>query len=423
MQLQYIRNFYNYKIGGNSLIKEFSTYSMSTIVFHSSRIMTELLVAKLVGPKLFGVWYMLNLLLTYRSVTYLGVVNGMLLKIPILRGKKEQNEACVYQNVAFFSVILSVLFTSIILSLLAYFNTGEFSAYLYPLILLFFANQYYYFIDSLFIANANFGSISKMQVLCALLFPCISIPLVYLYSLSGFMIGTSLAYLLAVLIVYLKFGLSVRLQFDIAVFKQLVKVGFPIMLVGIIYTFFITVDRWMIEMMLGTEYLGIFSMAILTFGMLTILPATMARQFYSKMAFDWGVTGSKEVLRNWCKKQAKYSFYVILATVAAVITIFPLFIRYWLPQYQESIISIVTISIGILSMPVSAGWGDIINILGRQKVLIFISVIFIIVNIIFTYTLIKMGLGINGVAIATTMAFALFNLSIRIVAQRILTYA
>lgn len=420
MQLNFFRNLYKPKIGGNLLIKEFSGYSLSTIIFHSSRILTELLVAKLVGPEIFGIWYMLNLLLTYRSVTYFGVVNGMMLNIPILLGKQKQGEAQVYQNVAFFVVILSVVLTSIVLLALAYLNLSNYAAYFFPLILLFFANQYYYFIDALFLSYANFKSISKMQILCAFLFPCISVPLVYLYELSGFIIGTSLSYLGAVLIVYWKLGISVKLQFDVPVFKKLVKIGFPIMLVGIIYTFFITVDRWMIEIMLGTEYLGIFSMAILAFGVLTILPATMARQFYSRMAFDWGRTNSKEVLKDWCRKQAKYIFYIILVTVVALLAVFPLIIRYWLPQYQDSIVPIVIISIGVLSLPISAGWGDIINILGRQKLYVIVSAVFILVNIILSYFFISIGLGISGVALATTVAFILFNITIRGVAQQIL---
>lgn len=174
--------------------------------------------------------------------------------------------------------------------------------------------------------------------------------------------------------------------------------------------------------MLGANYLGKFSMAILTFGMLTILPATMARQFYSKMAFDWGRTHSKEVLESWCRKQAKYSFCLILITVIALLSVFPLLIYYWLIQYRESIVPIAIISVGVLSMPLSAGWGDVINILGRQKVYIRISIVLIALNILLNYLFISIGLKIVGVALATSISFIFYNLAIRFMARRILTH-
>lgn len=422
MVLKAIRYINKYKVGGNSLFKEFSVYSISTIFFHSSRILTELLVARLVGPELFGVWYLLNLLLTYRSVTFLGVVNGMLLKVPMLRGSNEQHAVSLHQNVAFSAMLLSVMLTALALLALMFVGSGVHVQYLGVMILLFFSNQLYYFIDALFIANAQFNNISKMQMACAVLFPCLTVPLVYRYGLSGFIVGTSLAYLAAAALAFWKYGIQLKFQLNQKVLRHLIAIGFPIMLVGIIYSFFLTVDRWMIELMLGTEQLGVFSLAILTFGTLTILPATIARQFYPKMAFDWGNTRSSAVLEAWCRKQMRYCSYVVLATVIGVQVLFPLLIWYWLPQYQASITSVLIIALGVLSMPLAAGWGDVINILGRQRLLIWVTAMFIVANVGFTYVCIKLGWGLAGVALATAAAFILFNITVRSIAKRLLAH-
>ena len=93
-------NFFN-SLLSNSFLKEFSIFGSSTILFQFSRVAVELSVAKIVGPSIWGIWYILNLVIAYRGITNFGVDNGMNREIPILKGKGSNEEAALIQNVSF----------------------------------------------------------------------------------------------------------------------------------------------------------------------------------------------------------------------------------------------------------------------------------------------------------------------------------
>jgi len=74
----------------NSLfVREFLLFSSSTILYQGSRFLTALGAAKILGPGVYGLWNMLNLILTYGRLAHLGVINAMNRDVPLFKGKRD----------------------------------------------------------------------------------------------------------------------------------------------------------------------------------------------------------------------------------------------------------------------------------------------------------------------------------------------
>ncbi len=116
----------------------------------------------------------------------------------------------------------------------------------------------------------------------------------------------------------------------VLVFKPLVFVAFPIMLVGVPYTILTAVDRSVIAGYLGDDPLGHSSLAIWALAAVGLLPLVISRQFYPRMAHKWATGASLVTLDSLGTKQRWYALAVVLPAVAVLA---PMRVHTFLPTY------------------------------------------------------------------------------------------
>lgn len=380
--------------------------------------LVELAAAKILGPTLWGVWYFLNLTLAYRGVFHLGISNGMNREVPIYLGKGKREQAKKIENITFTTVLgSSFLACSCFFSISFFIEDKALQSAVFWLTPLFVVTQFYYLVNASLKANSLFNYVSRKQLIFSILFPIFALPLTYFFSLEGFIIGYALALLIAVTCIYRISPISYSIEYEYKKIKNLIRIGFPIMAVGIAYTFLNTADRWIIGILLGAEELGYYSMAIIVFGGMTLFPKVISRQLYPRMGYDWGKTKSKEKLEHWTWLQTKYTGYLVIPLLIGVLIVFPWIIRTWLPEYTPGILPLKIIVFGPLFMPFSAGWGNVLNIIDKQVYYLAIITIAVIVNLTINYILVLNGYGIAGVALGTALTFALYSISIMFVGK------
>ena len=394
------------------LFKEFLNFASSTVIFQISRVLVELMVAGILGPTIWGVWNLLNISILYRGAITFGIDNGMSRELPILLGKGKLLEAESLNNSAFTAIlIISMLACALFLIILRYINEGlEFSYIL--MCILFMSFQGYHFYTYTLKCYSRFDQVSAIQAVFSLLFPLITIPLSYLYSFNGFLLGYSIALIVSCYSIFFKNKINFSLNINYVQLYNLIKIGFPIMLVGISYAILNTVDRWMISLFLGVEELGYYSMSIIVFSALILLPRIISQQIYPRMAYNWGADKSIYSMKALIRKQSLYSFYLIIPISVILYVFTPLLIRMWLPEYINGIDSARFIILGAIFMPLSAGWGNFLNIINKQIYYLYIIIIAIVINIISNFILIKLGYGIEGVAWGTVVSYCFTNVMI-----------
>lgn len=402
----------------NSLLREFSIFSSSTVVFQVVRVIVELIVANTVGPTLWGYWYLLNLIIAYRGVANLGIDNGMNREVPFLKGKGDKKKEILVQNSSFtFTIISSLIVSCALLFIGIYFNKNEWASPILLLIPLFWANQFYYLFSMSLKANGLFNLLSKMQLYYAIFHLLITVPLAYKFKLNGFIVGYSISLFIALIFVYYKSPIKYRIYLKLDYSKNLIRIGFPIMAVGVAYTLFNTLDRWIIGLMLDSTQLGYYSLSIIIFGSMILLPKIISQQIYPRMAYDWGKYRSAMGLEKWAKKQTLYTSYIVYVLVPISIIFIPFLIDFLLPEYREGILSVKIIMFAALFLPFSAGWGNVLNIINKQAYYLIVIIISILINLILNYYFVINGYGIEGVALSTVLSFGLYCVLIMLIGK------
>ena len=407
----------------NSLfVREFLLFSSSTILYQGSRFLTALGAAKILGPGVYGLWNMLNLILIYGSFAHLGVINAMNRDVPLFKGKRDfqRVEEIRWASLGFMFVSTIVAGAGIAVSALFVENSVLRSS-LQVMVLLFLCTQMYSYLQVYLKSDKRFYQMSYQQCVFAAFLPVVTIPLVIVYKLPGFILGQTIAILAVSFLIIVKFiHFNLRPKLDIQESIRLIKVGFPIMAVGLLYSLLTTADRWVIASFLGVEQLGYYSLAIMVMGFLSLVPMVIAQQIYPRMAETYGRTSSYTDLKKWIIRQIVMALGVTAPLLVGVYFIFPLIVERFLPAYMPGITAMKIILIGLPFLSLTGGFGNFLNTVDKQVHYMAVQGFAVLINLGLNISFVKMGLGINGVAMGTALTYVIYSITLTLVAIRLL---
>ena len=412
----------NWKAFKTSLfVKEFMLFVTSNIVHRGSQFVVSIVAAYILGPATYGLWNMLNLILLYSSFIHLGVINAMNRDVPLFKGKGNLQKVEKIRKVCMGFMCIATLVVSAVMVVVALFIENlsiRFSLLL--MVLLFLCNQLYNYLEVYLKSDRRFKQMSYQQFMFAVIFPVIVIPLVVAYGLSGFILGQSIATLAISFFIIKAIPFNFRPKFDAQETIRLIKVGFPIMAVGLLYDLLRTIDRWVIATFLGIEELGYYSLAIMVMGSLTMIPMIIAQQIYPRMAETFGRTLSYSALKKWIFRQAIMGISVTVPLMIGVYFIFPFIVERFLPAYMPGIMAMKIILIGVLFLPLAGAFGNFLNIVDKQIYYMAVQGFAVLVNLGLNISFVKMGLGINGVALGTAITYVIYSFILLIIGIKIL---
>jgi O-antigen/teichoic acid export membrane protein len=243
-----------------------------------------------------------------------------------------------------------------------------------------------------------------------------------LYELPGFILGQSIAILAVSFFLVKIIPFDFKPKFDVQEAIRLIKVGFPMVATGLLYGFLTTVDRWVIVSFLGVEQLGYYSLAIMTIGFLTLVPMVVAQQIYPRMAETFGRTSSYTALKKWILRQAIIGVGITVPLAVGIYFIFPLVVQRFLSAYVPGIAAMEIILLGLLFLPLAWGFGNFLNTVDKQSYVMAVQGFAILVNLGFNITFVKIGLGINGVALGTALAYMIYGITLSMVGLWVIKY-
>ena len=88
---------------------------------------------------------------------------------------------------------------------------------------------------------------------------------------------------------------------------DLVSVGFPIMLAGLLFGLLTTIDRWLILIYLDRVQVGYYGIVGITVSGLLLLPGIVSQQYYPRLAFAYGAGRGGEALLALASRQSLIS--------------------------------------------------------------------------------------------------------------------
>jgi O-antigen/teichoic acid export membrane protein len=379
---------------------EFWFYSASTLLMQASKMLTALLVARLIGPSEFGWWNSLQPLLVYGAMFHFGVLNGMNRDVPYFNGKGDPERAEYIRRVSWGITMLTAAIAaglSIVASFFIQNNLLVENALRFLALLLFF-QQWYLYKSMLLISAIRFKLLSVQQFAQAILFPAFSIWMASLWGLNGFVLAQALAnFLVCVLMTWLS-HYDLRPVFDWKEARHLAGVGFPIMAAGFLYDTLRTLDRWVILIFLDVTQVGYYTLAILTLQAVTLLPSVVTAQFYPRMSKIFGETGAYKPLKPLFVQTVMIASMIILPFGLAIFLLIRPLISYFLPEYVQGVGAAMIVAIGVtVSRPLAGAAATFLNAVGKASWYMRVQAVIIVMQLVLTIALVRSA-GLNGVA-------------------------
>lgn len=391
------------------LFREFLSFGPSTVLEQGSRLGTALVAAGFLGPSVWGRWYLLNLILRYGALAHLGALNGLNRQYALEVGRGNDVEAESLRKATLGALALSIAVVAVMTGVAGAISGATASFQLIGLTLVLLAvQQLYVYTTMTFKSRIRFGSVSRLQTGLAVVTPTFTLPLTFAFAIKGFIVGQSVSYAVVALAAYRVDPSLYQARFDLARSKRLIGIGFPIMLVGVLYSLLVTVDRWVIIRLMSAEALGHYSIAVMALGTAAMLSQVVGQQYYPRMAGSWGAKGDIAQLHQLARMQEALALALTVAVVSAAELAGPPLIRRFLPEYVPGIPAFRIIMLAPIIGCFGQGYANILNVTDRQYRYLGVILVSLVVNVVGSYLLGTM-LGLEGVAWGTVASFAAFS--------------
>lgn len=404
---------------GEQIVAHVTGFSLASLVSSIGSFSNSYVGALLLGPATWGLWQAARLVLQYGANLHLGVQNGMHREIPILRGKGEIHRQSHIANATFTFTILVAALTGVAIGVgsIAIPMAHEFRLYLQCIALLTFLQYVYTFFGYLLRAHNDFSAASRVALVIAV-GSVATIALIPVFGLRGFLMGQVVRLLAATLYAWKKSDHSIHWEWDAQVIKVLLRIGFPIMLMTLAYLLFSSVDRMLIIRFLNPEQLAFYSLGNLVFAPLLVVFTAGNSVMYPRFAEHFGQTGDPRQLLRYVTVPMEILSMGLSVAVGVIYVAIPFAVTAFLPEYVRGITSARILLCGLFFWAVAGMANNLLLTINKQTVRLWILLVSVVLNLVWSYAALKLGFGIVGVAGGTSLSYFFYYILSSIIALR-----
>lgn len=371
-----------------------------------------LLIARILGPEVTGITAgAITLLLTYTMNAHIGSLNALGQRYPFLVGQgtaesRSESERMLRIVLGFIG-IASLVSGAIVFGIAVwqYFRGAKLFALglCFGAVLTIFQliKTYYFFL----IRSTNqFEYLSRFTLLFAW------VPLAYLAGARwGGVLGQwmmlAATELLMSISLYLTVGREIRWEFDLKASWGYVKLGFPIYVVGALFSFFTTIDRLAAASFLGTTMLGYYGVASMACSILGMIPGVIGQIMWPRIGEKLGSAGDKwaEIV-PYIEKPTFLMAFLLPPVIGVVVMAIPPATEILLPRYLPGVaaaqISVLTVYIlGLMGM-----YGVFLGNSLRLLPYGLITGLGVVIGMGGAYMAVRLGWGLEGIAWVKNMS-------------------
>lgn len=392
------------------LLRDSAWLYTSHYVFVAMKFAAGFLVAKFLGPGLFGLRTAFGVAVEYLPFTQLGLPEAMTREVPFHRGRGDAGAAERIQSTVFTANVLIALVTGVPLAGAAAYMAGRVEP-VYVEFLLFLAvyglvHRLRTFYTTRLMTDKRAYTLSHVRMIDGLLYGSLTAVLVYFFSLRGLFIALVLAD--ALIAVYAfhhvrwipNIGVSARLVW------RLMRVGIPIMLITLAFVLFKNVDKLIILGMLTPEDLGQFAVATILSGLVFQSIVDLARVvFFPRLVERVGARTATAEIRGLVVDATVLVAHLVPFLVGAIYIGVHVPLRHLAPDYLPAIDVAKILVLGQCFLAVASIPLLSCVALNRQVTMVVITLLAVALNVAANYALVSGGWGINGVAAGTALSY------------------
>lgn len=377
-------------------------YTFAQYVSQFLGFFTAIFMRRFLGPVYMGMWNLLKVVHEYSSHASLGAISAFCYKLPMLRGAGSEKEADQMNKVVFNFVMLTsfIYALSIIIFVVIFrksYSLEMFIGFIVVSILVVVQRLYTYYITMLR-AFKDFSILSKCIIFDAATNLLLTVIVLNRFKLYGLYFVVIIMPLLNML--FLKFFVKRTLKFSFnfrGLYKH-VKFGAPLFIKNILDQVLNSMDRIMIASMLGLEQLGFYTIALMVYSYGGEFANNFSNVIQPYFMEEMGKKNDRETVRKYVIVSSQLTAFAMCFILSCIYIAAVPFIYYALPKFIPGIVAMKVFLLTTFFATITCYYYDYIVALGRQAIVIPVTIVIILINVFLNYIFIKMGYGINGVA-------------------------
>ncbi len=277
--------------------------------------------------------------------------NGLLYRVSQVLGLGKHSEAKQLENSVFWVTVLqSIFFCCIIFCLLIggdFVNPNKITIFIVLILAIptYLLNNYYIVIARV---NSSFRLIGFINIITSvMLFFFTALAAIYAerskvveLMLSAIVICS----LLSVLIYSQYYKVMDKPSICLSQIASLLKIGFPLTILPLLYILFLSIDRWLLIKSLSPVEFGYYSFGVAIGGMILILPNTFGTVLFTKLVKNYSHEKSK-INNSSILMFSVRICSLLMSILAGTITLFlPLVLEKFFYDYHLGVVTIIIIS-------------------------------------------------------------------------------
>ena len=413
---------------------DFILVTISTVVCSGLSFIFSVYSKSIVPTYPLGIYSTCLLAQTYMNYAQFGVLNAYNRDYPQALGRKDMDTAAKLKNTAMtfmllvYLVIFVVFEAWVVIHYHGSIGVDEYQTYyafgyaMCPIMIL--LKSFDDMANATVRMNGKYNLsalIGFVRTVIAFLIGVLALKLIGYFGLYAMTVSSAV---LGIILFYKNSFKGARLEFDFSYMKIMIIGGLPLLINSLIWTLVQSVDKFVILGFLDTEALGVYSVPLMGFTTMVLIPQTISQVFYIKISRLYGAHGDKTELLERASYFTSITSVISGAACVMVFYIMPIFVQFFMPMYTDGTPATQILIIGVAIYSTTMIFGNIFSVLKLNKSLIANSVALCIFNVIFSSALVLfVDRSINMVAIGTGMSYALYSLLLMVKLSRKFDYS
>lgn len=395
------------------VIKDTTRYSAASYMGQGLALIRGLIIPKLLqSVESYGLYQSLILILEYTIYSPLGMLQALNKEVPIYKGKKDQKTIDLIRNNTFIGSLVTSILVAIVVFILSFFiggEHGEFFRWGLKLIAIMIPFQviFGYLIIYLHVEN-RFRPVSLAAIMLAGLNLVLSVILIWLYDIHGLVISLVLTYILTTLWLTGTQKFEIRFRINREKMKNLIAIGFPLMLGVVANSLLFNMDRLVILILRNKAELALYGLPIVMTRVFMQAPNIVGVVTAPRLFEKYGTRENPRDLIMMVRDGAMaitYGLPILLG--AAFFLVYPV-MQFWLTKYTASIPIAYLLLISAFSYCSFQMAYTTLVAVNRHYTIIAICAIFIGLEALIFYFILQFGGGIVQVALARMIVSVLY---------------
>jgi O-antigen/teichoic acid export membrane protein len=371
-----------------------------------------LVIPGLLDPAGYGTYKTLLLIPGYVRAGHLGAVSGLSRQIPYYRGSGEGDRLDLAVRVAYTFSIGSALLACLLIGSYA-FIFAEPGLRLLLLVFLVFVvtEQQIAFRETYLLGFERFQSAARLRLTQNLVAAGLAVAGAWLGGVAGLVAGTALAGMISLTLFRMVSGVGFPgLSVDRAMTRELLVIGAPLLVTGLLYNVFFTIDRIIIVNMLGAVAMGHYALAVTIVGYINDLTTLFSKIVFPKMVTKLGAGESPQQVARYVHLPMAGASYVFPFGMIAVHYLAVWLFRGVFPKYEPGAGVLEILTFATLLYTHFLVYMNLVVAMKRQLQMMWMYPLATLVGGGVALMAVHLDWGIEGVAFGTTAGFLVLSL-------------